>query len=332
MRLRSYSNDLAGTVVGVGHRLGRQSNRHGQSDRYHGRGAVSDLGANLRLRQRRFADVAIVRGGIYQSKWVLIAGRTNGLHGFTNSGGQNFPASAQNQDVWVIDPITKQSWHRSLTGDASITTALRTDLTTTNTEFSQVGDRFYVAGGYTGTATQNVLTAIDLPGITDWVINGTGQFTNYVRQVRDSTFQVTGGAMYAVNGRMQLVFGQNFSGGYTPGKDGSYSEQVRSFDIVDDGTTLSFANATASPQVDEYRRSRFECVSFSQQKSGQVAAKRSCRPLRSFHTELTALDSAGGNRCQRQPHDGRSEFARHVQAGHEQLSFGQAGNVFRSDR
>ena len=52
--------------------------------------------------------------GVYDGKWVLIAGRTNGLHGFTNSSTQNFPASAQNDDVWVIDPVTKQSWHRSL--------------------------------------------------------------------------------------------------------------------------------------------------------------------------------------------------------------------------
>ena len=53
--------------------------------------------------------------GVYDGKWVLLAGRTNGIHGFTQSGGQNFPPAAQNKDVWVIDPVTKQSWRRSLT-------------------------------------------------------------------------------------------------------------------------------------------------------------------------------------------------------------------------
>src|SRR4051794_2072694 len=41
--------------------------------------------------------------GTYQGKWVLIAGRTNGLHKFENSGATNFPAASRNQEVWVID-------------------------------------------------------------------------------------------------------------------------------------------------------------------------------------------------------------------------------------
>ncbi len=191
--------------------------------------------------------------GVYQGKWVLIAGRTNGLHNFENSGSTNFPAAFRNQEVWVIDPINKQSWHRSLAIDSSISSQLLTELTPTNTEFTQVGDRLYMVGGYTGSATVNALSAIDLPGITDWVING-GQAANSIRQVHDATFQVTGGAMYTMNGRMNLVFGQNFTGGYVPGKDGAYTQQVRSFDIVDDGTTLGFANLATTPQVPDYRR------------------------------------------------------------------------------
>ena len=60
--------------------------------------------------------------------------------------------------------------------------------------------------------------------------------------------------MYEVDGRTHLVFGQNFSGNYGPTTDGIYTNRVRSFDIVDDGTNLSIANSTASPQVAAYRR------------------------------------------------------------------------------
>ncbi len=110
-----------------------------------------------------------------------------------------------------------------------------------------------MVGGYTGSATVTSLSAISMPGIVDWVVNG-GQASNSIRQLHDAAFQVTGGATYAMNGRMQLVFGQNFTGGYTPGKDGAYTQQVRSFTINDDGTSLSFSNLTSTPQVADFRR------------------------------------------------------------------------------
>jgi hypothetical protein len=198
--------------------------------------------------------------GEYDGKWVLIAGRTNGLHGFTNSSAQNFPASAQNNDVWVIDPVNKQSWHRSLVSDSTISAQMLAELTPTNTEFSQLGDRLYMVGGYgvrgtgTGFTTQNALTAIDLPGMIDWVMTGNGTASSHIRQAHDPTFQVTGGDLYPLNGHMQLVFGQNFLGGYTPATEGAYTQQIRSFDIVDNGTTLSFANAASTTPSANYRR------------------------------------------------------------------------------
>jgi hypothetical protein len=47
--------------------------------------------------------------GTLDEQWVLLAGRTNGLHGFGPSGTVNFPPKYQNTDVWVIDPITARS-------------------------------------------------------------------------------------------------------------------------------------------------------------------------------------------------------------------------------
>jgi len=198
--------------------------------------------------------------GMYDGKWVMLAGRTNGLHGFTNVGSANFPAAYQNHDVWVVDPVSKQSWRRSLDSDSTMTAQMLSELTTTNTEFAQVGDRLYMAGGYgvnasgSGFSTKSSLTAIDLPGIVDWVMTGSGHATDHMRQTHDASLQVTGGAMYPLGGHMRLVFGQNFIGGYTPGSNGAYTQQVRSFDIVDNGTTLSIANLAATPQVADYRR------------------------------------------------------------------------------
>src|SRR5262245_2681279 len=102
--------------------------------------------------------------------------------------------------------------------------------------------------------TFNQLSAINLPGIVDWVVTGSGTAKDHIRQIASDTVRVTGGAMYEVDGRTHLVFGQSFSGNYNPNKNGTYTNQVRSFDIVDDGTNLSIANAASTPTDPSYRR------------------------------------------------------------------------------
>jgi hypothetical protein len=198
--------------------------------------------------------------GSYDGKWVMVAGRTNGLHGFTASGQTNFPPASQNRDVWVIDPVSGQSWNRSLQSASSgLSSNDVAALTTTNNQFMQRGNSLYMIGGYganatSGFSTHNALSAINLPGIIDWVTTGSGSATNHIRMVRDEAFRVTGGAMHEIEGRTHLVFGQNYIGGYIPGQTGQYTQQIRSFDIVDDGTNLSFNNLTQSTPLPEYRR------------------------------------------------------------------------------
>ena len=200
--------------------------------------------------------------GTYDGKWVMLMGRTNGLHGFATSGSTNFPVASANREVWVVDPVTKQSWHRSLADASSgIGTQLLNELSSTNAQAEQVGNRLYITGGYGATTpsgggfqTFNELASIDLAGITNWVINGTGAAVDSIRTIHDDAFRVTGGSMLAMNGRMHLIFGQNFTGGYNPNANGAYTQQVRSFDIVDDGTNLAVSNMTATTPDEAYRR------------------------------------------------------------------------------
>ncbi len=225
----------------------------------------SNLGYHIGLRPVDFGIVELptlhsYSVGTYDGKWVMLSGRTNGLHAFGASGQANFPPAFQNRDVWVIDPARGQSWHRSLQ-DAS--SGLSGDdvaaLTPTNNQFLQRGDYLYMVGGYGANAiagfdTHNALSAVDLPGIVDWVTTGNGMAADHIRIVRDELFRVTGGAMYEMDGRAHLVFGQSFRGGYVPNRDGDYTKQVRSFDIVDDGTTLSVSNVAQTAPQPEYRR------------------------------------------------------------------------------
>ena len=205
--------------------------------------------------------------GIVDGKWVILSGRTNGIHDINQAGTGSFPAESENRDVWVIDPVAKQSWHRSLgdpTGrgfdpNSGLSPYQIVSLSATNNEFEQVGNTLYVAGGYgLNTSGQfetfNQLAAIDLPGLANWVITGSGKASTSIRQINSAVTSVTGGEMYLMNGRTNLVFGQDFDGPYSPRSDGAYTRQVRSFNIVDNGVSLSISGVTQTTPADDYRR------------------------------------------------------------------------------
>jgi hypothetical protein len=212
--------------------------------------------------------------GEHDGKFLFISGRTNGLHGFgcCDNPAENFPPQTQNGDVWVIDFANRQTWRRPLNDPSSgLSEAQILSLSPTNTQYQRLGDTLYITGGYGKTGdgpsgpefgTFDRLTAIDIPGLSDWVMNGTGTAADHIRQIpspvqEPDLFRVTGGAMYAINGRMHLVFGQNFEGPYTPFANGVYTREVRSFDIVDEGGSLSIQNVTRttpSPQQENFHR------------------------------------------------------------------------------
>jgi hypothetical protein len=207
--------------------------------------------------------------GVSNNLWVLVAGRTNGLHNFTNDGFQNFPPAYQNTVIWVIDPVNKQTWSRALNDPTSgLTVAQQDALSATNTESVQIGDRLYIAGGYVydrtsdNFTTYDTLTALDLAGVVDWVQNGTGTLVSHLRQTSDPTLQVAGGEMHVINNRVLLTLGQDFEGPYTVASNGNYTNQVRGFDIDDDGVTLSISNLSASTPLPEYRRRDLNVVPF----------------------------------------------------------------------
>lgn len=209
----------------------------------------------------------------FENQWVLVAGRTNGLHNFSNSGIQNFPPQFQNSKVWVIDPATGDQWSRSLEDSSSGLSQNQVDsLSATNTQHLQVGDTLFVTGGYVfqestnSFVTYNALTAIHLPDLMAWVKGDISTLpANTILQVpgeptdNGGYFEVTGGELKTMNGRFYLIFGQNFTGPYTPGSDGVYTSQVRTFDIDYDriSGTLDYWNVSIEPDPgdpDQFRR------------------------------------------------------------------------------
>ncbi|HEY4944023.1 MAG TPA: autotransporter domain-containing protein [Rhizomicrobium sp.] len=209
-------------------------------------------------------------GGEQNGLWVMIGGRTNGLHGFSTSGLTNFPVAFQSRDIWVVDPVTKQSWSRSLEG-SGLPLSVIDALTAANYEEMQIGGKLYMIGGYAFDRTQNkfltydTLTSVDLNGLVAWVKGDPNApaLTSIFRTIHDPALQVTGGELTELDGRAMLVFGQNFDGDYSPGANGNYTSQVRSFTITDTAATLSIGAVTASPNPgdpSQYRRRDFIMV------------------------------------------------------------------------
>ena len=194
-------------------------------------------------------------------KWLVIGGRTNGLHNFDPSGLISFPPDDQNNSIIVIDPTTGQTWTEpwSSTGLPASMTA---SLASTNQEFHQVGNRLYAVGGYSDDpvtnqfTTYDTLSSINVRGMINAVINH-GNVAAQVKQIRDPRLAVTGGEMETLGNRTYLVFGQNFQGGYngnTADYSQIYTDEVRSFRIVDKGNALAVAGYKAQRDPMNFRR------------------------------------------------------------------------------
>ncbi len=190
-------------------------------------------------------------GKTTDNKWVIIGGRIDGLH--QRQPFAAFLESSNNKDVFVIDPVNNQTWSASL---SSLPAGLFEQLQSTNQQFYQRENTLYVIGGYgysTTLADHETfanLTAINVDSLANAVINGTS-ITSYFRQITDSIFAVTGGQIGYLDSVFYLAGGQYFEGRYNPmGPDQGpgfiqqYTDEIRMFNLHDDGTTITVSNYT----------------------------------------------------------------------------------------
>lgn len=191
--------------------------------------------------------------GHHNGKWLIIGGRVDGLH--MRRPFEAFLATDNNTDIFVVDPSNQQSWSMPL---SSLSTALQEQLQSTNMEFEQRGDMLYIVGGYgySATAGDHItygnLTAVDVPATIDAIVNGQ-PIAPHFRQISDNRLKVTGGYLDQQDSVFYLVGGQNFEGRYNPmgpthgpGFFQEYTDEIRKFEIQDNGTTLSIVNYSAT--------------------------------------------------------------------------------------
>lgn len=185
----------------------------------------------------------------YDGKWLILGGRTDGLH-------QRQPFAAflpadNNVQAYVVDPNANTTWAVSL---AALPFGLYEQLQSTNMQFEQRDSTLYVIGGYGFSTSSNdhitypYLTAINVPGLMDAIMNN-GSLPPNFRQLTDTRMQVTGGYLDRLGDTFFLAGGQLFEGRYNPmgpthgpGFVQEYTDAIRQFEIVDDGTNLQLAN------------------------------------------------------------------------------------------
>ncbi|MBK6839503.1 MAG: hypothetical protein IPG90_15625 [Bacteroidetes bacterium] len=158
-------------------------------------------------------------------KWLLIGGRTDGLH--QRQPFASFAVAGNNTNIYVVDPEQKQVWTGSLNG---LPTGLVEQLQSTNMEFIQHDDKLYIIGGYgySATAADHItfpnLTVVDVPQV---VRNNEWNKYRFLFQAgHGSADGCDGGYLGRLDTTFYLVCGQRFDGRYNPMGMATYVQGV----------------------------------------------------------------------------------------------------------
>jgi len=196
--------------------------------------------------------------GSHDGKWIIIGGRTNGLHGFYPPFA--FPANGVQNRIYVADPVAGSVWSSDM--DA-LPQPLQEQLKSSNMQACVNGGKMYISGGYGYSATVDdyvtfpYLTEVDMPALIQAVVAGTSpaaafKYTNHPQMA------VTGGRMSVLNNRFYLFFGHKFTGRYstTPGAnfDQTYSYQLRMFNVGALPDSIEITNYSAITDSSHFRR------------------------------------------------------------------------------
>lgn len=205
--------------------------------------------------------------GQHNGKWLLLGGRTDGLH--QRQPFASFLAEDNNTVAYVVDPTNLQVWSSSI---STLPTAVYEQLQSTNMEFVQRDTVLYITGGYGYSATAGdhithpYLTAVNIPSAMNAIMAGNG-IENNIRYLNDDRIAVTGGYLHIYNNMFYMVGGQLFEGRYNPmgpthgpGFTQVYTESIKKFGITDDGSTLAIANYTETVDAANLHRRDYNMV------------------------------------------------------------------------
>ena len=192
-------------------------------------------------------------------KWLIIGGRTNGLHGLNSSGG--FPPEYKNDLVTVIDTATWAFYTADLN---QLSQTIADPMRSANMQYIQEGNYLYMIGGYGYDSVASIfvsfpkLTAIHVDNIIDAVINAQ-PIAPTIRQVTDTNFSICGGELGKIGSDYYLIGGHNFGGRYSDDPFAglfiqTYSDRIKKFNLADDGTTITLSGYSYQVDTNNFHR------------------------------------------------------------------------------
>ncbi|MBP9222118.1 MAG: T9SS type A sorting domain-containing protein [Chitinophagales bacterium] len=187
--------------------------------------------------------------GEWDGRWILMTGRTGGLHGFLPP--NPFPVTEANNKIHMLDPVSGEQWSVFTN---TLPDAMSDQLRSTNAQYFQRDKYLYIIGGYGKDTLSDILItfpnllAVDLEQLSDAIINETEIISSF-RQITDTFFCVTGGEIEVLpnDEKIYLFGGHVFTGEYTkPASDAftqAYTNELKKFKLEDDGTTIVILDA-----------------------------------------------------------------------------------------
>ncbi len=202
--------------------------------------------------------------GQYKGLWVIIGGRTDGLH--QRQPFASFLPEDCNTEITVVDPIAGKVWRAPL---SSLSIPLQDQMSSTNMEFYQEGDYLYLIGGYgysrtiDSKLTYALITAVDLRGVI-YAVQEKKDLAPFFRQMTDIQLAVTGGYLHKIGDTYFLIGGQKFDGNYNPMNHPtftqSYTNAIRKFTLEDDGINLKITHLPAIIDTAAFHRRDYNVV------------------------------------------------------------------------
>jgi hypothetical protein len=205
--------------------------------------------------------------GQSNGKWLIIGGRTDGLH--RRQPFASFDAAESNKRITVVDPVSLLTWSVDL---SALDTDLQEQLSATNMQFRQEGNYLYIIGGYGYSniqgshTTYGKLCVVDISNTILAIMNST-PITPYFRQYANENFAVSGGHLKKINSTWYLIGGHRFMGSYNPhGPDHGpgfvqeYTNQIRKFNLADDGTNVIISDYTTITDTLAFHRRDYNVV------------------------------------------------------------------------
>ena len=195
----------------------------------------------------------------YQGDWLIIGGRTDGLH--QRQPWQAFDADGHHLNALLINPDSASMLWAPLSDLNN--DILEAQLSATNANFSQVGDYLYIVGGYglSGSSvhiSHPLLTVVNLPAVVAGIrSNGTLDSAAFV-SFTDEDFAVAGAKLMHLDSTFWLVGGHRFDGQYNPmGHDTytqTYTEAIRPFKVSGEFPALGLTKLAPIIDTDELHR------------------------------------------------------------------------------